>query len=85
MTYLQYRHRMEFGARGYDIIDRHCREKGIAWFASCWDVASVDFINQYHPACYKIASACLTDDGLLKYIHSQGKPVILSTGMSTME
>jgi N-acetylneuraminate synthase len=84
MTYLQYRHRMEFDADGYDTIDRHCRKKGIPWFASCWDEASVDFINQYQPPCYKIASACLTDDGLLKYTQSQGKPVILSTGMSTM-
>ena len=85
MTYIQYRYRMEFATQAYDIIDRHCRNKGIAWFASCWDKASVDFIKQYDPACYKIASACLTDDELLKYIQSQGKPVILSTGMSTME
>ena len=84
MTYLQYRHRIEFGAREYDIIDNHCREKGIAWFASCWDETSVDFINQYKPACYKIASACLTDHQLLRHIRVQEKPVILSTGMSTM-
>lgn len=85
MTYLQYRHRMEFGAKDYDIIDSHCRKKGIAWFASCWDEASVDFISQYNPACYKIASACLTDQGLLRHTQSQAKPVILSTGMSTMD
>lgn len=84
MTYLQYRYRMEFDAEGYDLIDIHCRKKGIAWFASCWDEASVDFIHQYKPACYKIASACLTDDDLLKHTQLQGQPVILSTGMSTM-
>ncbi len=84
MTYLEYRHRMEFDAEGYDAIDRHCRRKGIPWFASCWDETSVDFLNHYHPACYKVASACLTDHRLLRYTHNQKKPVILSTGMSTM-
>jgi N-acetylneuraminate synthase len=84
MSYLKYRHRMEFGAESYDAIDRHCKEKGIAWFASCWDTASVDFIKQFKPACYKIASACITDDELLRHTQSQKKPIILSTGMSTM-
>lgn len=85
MTYLQYRHRMEFGGDAFDTIDRHCRKRGIDWFASCWDSESVDFISQYHPVCYKIASACLTDDNLLRYIQHQQMPVILSTGMSTMD
>lgn len=85
MTYLQYRHRMELGASDYDAIERHCRRRNIAWFASCWDKPSVDFIQQYNPFCYKIASACLTDDALLQHIRSQDTPVILSTGMSTME
>jgi N-acetylneuraminate synthase len=84
MSYLQYRHRMEFDAGDFDIIDNHCRKKGITWFASCWDEPSVDFISRYQPPCYKIASACLTDDGLLKHTRLQRKPVILSTGMSTM-
>ena len=55
------------------------------WFASCWDEQSVDFIEQFDIPCYKIASACLTDDNLLKYTKSKGKPILLSTGMSTME
>jgi N-acetylneuraminate synthase len=85
MTYIEYRHRMEFGSGDFDVIDTYCRRKGIAWFASCWDEASVDFIKPYKPICYKVASACLTDDHLLHRIRSQGKPVVLSTGMSTME
>lgn len=85
MTYLQYRHRMEFGCDEFDTIDKHCRKRGIDWFASCWDKPSVDFMIQYNPVCYKVASACLTDHDLLTHIRRQQMPVILSTGMSTME
>ncbi len=53
--------------------------------ASCWDEASVDFIDQFDPPCYKIASASLTDDDLLRHTRAKGKPIILSTGMSTLE
>ncbi len=76
---------LEFGEKEYTEIDKYCLEKGIMWFASCWDEGSVDFINQFNPPCYKIASASLTDDKLLRYTKKQGKPVLLSTGMSTME
>lgn len=76
---------LEFGEKEYKEIDRYCKEKGIIWFASCWDEASVDFIEKFNPPCYKIASASLTDDNLLKHTKSKGKPIILSTGMSTME
>ena len=76
---------LEFGQSEYNEIDKYCKEKGILWFASCWDEASVDFIEQYNPPCYKIASASLTDDKLLKHTKSKGKPIFLSTGMSTME
>jgi N-acetylneuraminate synthase len=85
MTYLQYRYRVEFGYDEYREIDAYCQERGIIWFASCWDIPSVDFIEQFDPACYKIASASLTDDELLRYINAKGRPMILSTGMSTME
>jgi sialic acid synthase SpsE len=84
MSYLEYRHRIEFGIDEYKVIDRHCKKRGIEWFASCWDINSVDFIKNFHPKCYKIASACLTDHRLLRYVQDQGTPVILSTGMSTM-
>jgi N-acetylneuraminate synthase len=85
MTYLEYRHRVEFGQAEYVEIDRYCREKNILWFASCWDEDSVDFIEQFSPPCYKIASASLTDVPLLKKIQGTGRPRILSTGMSTMQ
>lgn len=76
---------LEFGKEQYNEIDKYCKKKGIMWFASCWDEGSVDFIEQFNPPCYKIASASLTDDELLKYTKSKGRPIILSTGMSTME
>ena len=76
---------LEFGKEQYDEIDKHCKKRKVLWFASCWDKKSVDFIDQYNPPCYKIASALLTDDELLKHTKSKGKPIILSTGMSTMQ
>jgi len=76
--------RLEFGYEEYAEIDRYCRERGVDWFASCWDEASVDFIERFGPPCYKIASACLTDDNLLGYHLQKGRPIILSTGMSSM-
>lgn len=76
---------LEFGEEEYRAIDAHCRMRGIPWFASCWDASSVDFIERFEPPCYKIASACLTDDALLRQTRSKGRPVILSTGMSTLE
>lgn len=85
MTYLEYRKRIEFGKEEYNEIDRYCKEKGIIWFASPWDTTSVDFLEQFNVPCYKIASACLTDKELLKRVKATKKPVILSTGMSTME
>jgi N-acetylneuraminate synthase len=85
MTYLEYRRRVEFSYEDYLKIDRYCRSKSITWFASCWDQESVDFIEEFNPACYKIASASLTDDDLLSYINSKGRVMILSTGMSSME
>jgi len=75
---------LEFGYEQYSALDHYCREKGVTWFASCWDEGSVDFIEQFNPPCYKIASASLTDDNLLKYHRKCGKPLILSTGMADM-
>lgn len=76
---------LEFGVDAYRTIDQYCRQHDILWFASAWDEASVDFMEQFDPPCYKIASASLTDDGLLKHHRLTGKPLILSTGMSTLE
>jgi N-acetylneuraminate synthase len=75
---------LEFGLAEYQEIDRYCKERGIPWFASCWDEDSVDFIDQFHVPCYKIASASLTDDNLLRHTRAKGCPIILSTGMSTV-
>lgn len=85
ITYLEYRYKVEFGYEQYAEIDRYCKQQGITWFASCWDIPSVDFIEQFDPPCYKVASASLTDAALLKRINDTGKPVLLSTGMSTMD
>ena len=85
ITYLEYRRKVEFGDMEYQEIDQYCREKGITWFASCWDEESVDFMESFHPPCYKIPSAALTDVALLKRLRATGRPLILSTGMSTME
>jgi N-acetylneuraminate synthase len=76
---------LEFGLEEYREIDRYCKELGIAWFASCWDEGALDFIAQFNPPCYKIASASLTDDNLLRHHRASGRPLILSTGMSTLE
>ena len=85
INYLEYKKKMELGQNEYDEIDKYCKQKNIEWFASCWDIPSVDFIEQYEIIHHKIASACLTDDELVKYIKLKDKEVILSTGMSTME
>jgi N-acetylneuraminate synthase len=77
--------RLEFGPEEYAAIDRYCRELGIDWYASCWDEGSVDFIERFNPPAYKIASASLTDDALLRHTRKTGKVMILSTGMSTSE
>jgi N-acetylneuraminate synthase len=76
---------LEFSLADYQAIDEYCRAVKMPWFVSCWDERSVDFIEQFDVPCYKIASASLTDDNLLRHVRATGKPVILSTGMSTLE
>jgi len=76
---------LEFEIEEYREIDRYCKEVKVDWFASCWDEASVDFVAQFDVPCFKIASASLTDDNLLRHTRAIGKPIILSTGMSTIE
>ncbi|PNE39280.1 MULTISPECIES: N-acetylneuraminate synthase family protein [Streptomyces] len=83
MTYIDYRHRVEFEEDGYRAIDEYCKKRGIAWFASPWDVESVAFLEKFDVPCYKVASASLTDDELLRAMRATGRAVILSTGMST--
>jgi N-acetylneuraminate synthase len=85
MTYIEYRQRVEFDRNDYAEIDRYCRERGIHWCASCWDEEAVDFIEQFEPPLYKAASASLTDHALLQKMQATGKPLMISTGMSTWE
>jgi N-acetylneuraminate synthase len=85
ISYIEYRRKMEFQHEEYTEIDRYCKELGIPWFASVWDEPSVEFLESYQPICYKVPSASLTDHNLLRVLRETGRPVILSTGMSTME
>ncbi len=85
ITYLEYRHKVEFDEEQYREIDWYCREKGIAWIVSVWDQPSVEFMEKFDTPAYKIPSASLTDLGLIRKARATGKPLILSSGMSTME
>lgn len=85
MTYLEYKRRVEFGDEEYAAIDAYAREKELDWFASPWDVPSVEFLEQHGAVVHKLASASITDLDLLRAVRDTGKPVILSTGMSTLE
>lgn len=76
---------LEFGKKEYDIIDAYCREKGIAWYASAWDVDSQIFLQQYNLKYNKIASAMLTNDELLETVAKEGRYTFIATGMSTYE
>jgi N-acetylneuraminate synthase len=84
MTYIDYKRRTEFGIEEYTAIDDYCRALGVDWFASCWDEPSVDFMEQFKPVLYKMASASLTDRPLLDRVRATGRPLMLSTGMSTL-
>ncbi|WP_223622243.1 N-acetylneuraminate synthase family protein [Microbacterium sp. EST19A] len=85
MTYLEYRRRVEFGRDEYIEIGDHATMRGLDWFASPWDVPSVAFLEELNVVAHKVASASLTDTELLVALRETGKPVILSTGMSTIE
>lgn len=85
MTYLEYKERTEFGQSEYEQIDAYAKKLNIHWFASPWDLPSVDFLLGFNPVCIKVASASLTDTALLTKIAATKVPLILSTGMSTMD
>lgn len=85
ITYIDYRHKVEFGFNEYEQIDDYCRRKGIDWFASPWDEEAVSFLEAFRPIMYKLASASLTDTSLLNKIKSTHRPLMLSTGMSTID
>ncbi len=85
MTYLDYKYKVEFEKREYDIIDEYCKEKNIAWSASPWDLDSLQFLMGYDIPFIKIPSAMITNEELMRASAATGKKIILSTGMSTME
>jgi N-acetylneuraminate synthase len=85
MTYLDYRYRVEFEDEEYREIDNYCSKLGLHWFASPWDVPSVTFLERFEVVTHKVASASLTDHELLRALRDTGKPIVLSTGMSTLE
>jgi len=85
MTYLDYKRRVEFGEAEYSAIAAHAADRGIQWFASPWDVPSVQFLEEFDVVTHKVASASLTDDELLAALVATGKPLIVSTGMSTLD
>lgn len=76
---------LEFSRAEYDVIDRHCRELGIAWTASCWDLKSFDFLYSYDPPFHKVASPMLGHKPLLRTIAADGRKTFISTGMSELE
>ncbi len=82
---IEYRRRLELGLDQYSEISSYCKSKPIAWFASCWDLEAVDFISSFDPPCYKVPSPCLTSNSLLRAVRSKGRPIVLSTGMSTIQ
>jgi N-acetylneuraminate synthase len=85
ISYLDYRYKVEFDKQAYTEIDALARELGVDWLVSVWDEQSVDFMEQFDTPAYKIPSASLTDHNLLKHVRKTGKPIIVSTGMSTMD
>ena len=86
IRYLDYRYKVEFGIDEYQEIDAYCKQAGLDWFVSVWDTPSVDFMEQhFDTAAYKIPSASLTDHSLLRHTRATGRPMIISTGMSTLE
>lgn len=85
MTYFEYKKRIEFEQPEFEQIDAYAKKIGIDWFASPWDVPSVDFLEGFNVPCQKIASACLTDSELLTAVNKTKTTTILSTGMSSIE
>jgi len=85
ITYLEYRYKVEFGQKEYEEINRYCKELGIDWFASSWDVPSLAFMEQFNPVTHKLPSALLTDHELLRAFKATANPLIISTGMSTLD
>ncbi|CAN5208463.1 N-acetylneuraminate synthase family protein [soil metagenome] len=85
MSYLDYRYRVEFDRDQYVEIGDYANLRGLDWFASPWDIPSLEFLEDLNVVAHKVASASVTDMELLRAMAATGKPVILSTGMSTID
>jgi N-acetylneuraminate synthase len=85
MSYIDYKRKIEFGPDEFEQIDALCKKLGVMWFASCWDLPSIEVIEHFGPPCYKAASASLTDHELLRAMKATSRPLIISTGMSSVE
>ena len=85
MTYLEYRYRVEFDREQYIEIGDYATLRGLSWFASPWDEVAVDFLEDLQVVAHKVASASVTDIAMLEALSRTGKPIILSTGMSTLD
>ena len=85
ITYFQYKKKIEFEKKEFDIINDYCKKKNINWFASPWDIKSVQFLKKYNLKYNKIASPVLTNLELVSKIAQQKKHTFISTGMSNME
>jgi len=85
MTYLAYKHKIEFQKTEYDYIDKYAKEKPLDWTASVWDLPSLEFLMNYDVPFIKIPSAKITDKELIEQAAKAGKPIFISSGMSTIE
>jgi N-acetylneuraminate synthase len=85
LSYIDYKRKIELGLEEFSHVDRICRRLDVPWFASAWDIPSIDFMEAFDPPCYKAASASVTDLELLRAMRRTGRPLILSTGMSTLD
>ena len=85
MTYLEYKYKVEFEKEEYDEINEYCKDKGIAWSASPWDLDSLEFLDQYDLSFIKMPSAMMTNESLMRAAAKTGKKIIFSSGMSTLE
>jgi len=85
ISYMDYRYKVEFGLEEFKQIDYYSRAQKIDWFVSCWDPESVEFMRQFKTPAIKIPSASLTDRELLEAARAAPEPVMLSTGMSTLD
>ena len=84
MSYIDYKHKIEFEKTEYDLIDEYCNQKPIDWTASVWDLESLKFLNDYDVPFIKIPSAMMTNDELLIEAAKCDKTILMSTGMSNL-